>query len=286
MPDLAFTVGSVRAWLLDCGIFRYDGGLIFGAVPKSTWSAHYPPDEDNLVQVGLRPLLIQDGPHRTLVNTGLPPEDPGIPFDPPGHRPVSRALADLGVRAEQVSAVVLTHLHPDHIGGNLVTEDDTRRPAFPRARYLVQRAEAAACAYPNERTRADYSPEHLSALAASGGLDVLPGAHRVSPHVRLIPAPGHTDGHQVVRIEDGEETALYVSDLAIVPVQAERLAWISALDVEPMRTLESKRAILGQAVEAGTLLLFEHEPDPDRCAGYLEPSGKRWAFRPQPLSQL
>jgi len=284
VTDTSFSIGTVRGWLLDCGVFRYDGGLIFGAVPKASWSQYYPADEHNRVRIGLRPLLIQDGPHLILVNTGLPAEDPGIPFDPPGHRPVSRALAERGVSPEQVTAVVLTHLHPDHVGGNLITEDGEERLFFPDARCYVQRAEAAACAYPNERTRADYDPAHLAALAASGRLEVVAGTHPVSPHVRVEPAPGHTDGHQVVRIEDGGQSALYVSDLAIIPVQAERLAWISALDVAPMQTLESKREILGRAVEEGTLLLFEHEPDLQRCLGYLERQGKRWRYRPRPLT--
>ncbi len=284
MPPLSLRVGSVRAWLLDCGVFRYDGGLIFGAVPRATWERHYAPNHQHLVPIGLRPLLIRDGSDVILVDTGLPADDPGIPFDPPGHTPVARALDDLGVAPEEVTAVVLTHLHPDHIGGNLTGKGEDAGLAYPNARYYVQRDEAAACAYPNERTRADYSPEHLATLAASGRLRVIAGAFRLTEHVSLAPARGHTAGHQVVRIDDEGSSALYLSDLAILPVQAERLAWISALDVEPMQTLESKREILGRAMEEGTLLLFTHEPDQARCAGYLERQGKRLRFRPQPLT--
>lgn len=283
MPPLSVSLGSVRVWLLDCGVFRYDGGLIFGAVPRASWERHYAPDDRHLVPIGLRPLLIRDGSDLILVNTGLPAEDPGIPFDPPGHKPVAQALAEMGVDPAEVSAVVLTHLHPDHVGGNLVGENEGVGLAYSNARYYVQRDEAAACAFPNERTRADYSPEHLATLAASGRLQVIAGTFHLTPHVRLVPARGHTAGHQVVRIEDEGLSALYLSDLAILPVQAERLAWISALDVEPMQTLESKREILGRAVEEHTLLLFEHEPDPARCAGYLERDGRRWRFRPQAL---
>ncbi|NPV07360.1 MAG: MBL fold metallo-hydrolase [Anaerolineae bacterium] len=282
MPDIALRIGTVRAWLLDCGVFRYDGGLIFGAVPRATWERYYPPDADHLVPVGLRPLLIESGEGYVLVNTGLPPGDPGLPFDPPGYRPLEAALRELGVRGEEIVAVVLTHLHPDHTGGSLTSTDGALAPAFPAARYFVQREEAAAAAFPNERTRADYDPRQLQVLDESGALEVVAGTYRVNQHVWLVPAPGHTAGQQLVRIVSEGKSALYLSDLAIVPIQAERLAWISALDIAPMQSLESKRELLGRAVEEETLLLFEHEPDTSRSVGYLRPDGKRWRFEPSP----
>lgn len=280
MTDIALQIGSVRAWLLDCGVFRYDGGLIFGAVPRATWERYYQPNADHLVPIGLRPLLIEGTEGYVLVDTGLPAEDPGIPFDSPGHRPVPEALRDLGVSPEAITAVVLTHLHPDHIGSNFAPGHGRSVLAFPAAKYYVQREEAAAAAFPNERTRADYDPEHLRALGDTGALRVVAGTYRLDEHIWLVPAPGHTVGQQVVRIVSEGQSALYLSDLAIVPIQAERLAWISALDVAPMQSLESKREILGRAVEEESLILFEHEPDPNRSVGYLRPQAKRWRFEP------
>jgi len=280
MAHIELRVGGVEVWLLDCGAFRYDGGVIFGAVPKTSWQEYHAPDADNRISVGLRPLLIRQENGFLLVNTGLPEADAGVPFDPPGLEPIRQALAEVGVSPEEVTAVALTHLHPDHVGGNLVMDQGRLQPAFPRARYLVQRAEAAAASFPNERTRADYDPAQLEALRQAGVLEIVSGRQRLSKTVQLLPAPGHTPGQQCVHIADRGESALYTTDLAIVPVQAERLAWISALDTHPRQSLESKRDLLGRAVEEGTLLLFEHEPDDGRCLGRLLPNGKRWRFQP------
>jgi glyoxylase-like metal-dependent hydrolase (beta-lactamase superfamily II) len=284
MPDIVLRLGRLQAWLLDCGCFRYDGGVIFGAVPRTAWEQHYAPGADNQIVLGLRPLLIRDGEEWLLVNTGAPVGDPEFSMESPsgggvaGPTTCAAALARLGVRAEQVSAVVLTHLHPDHVAGNLERRGAGLAPAFARARYVVQRDEAAAAAYPNERTRADYELAQLRALEDAGVLQVVAGLMAVSPGVSLLPAPGHTPGHQCVRLASDGQLALYVSDLAILPVQAERLAWISALDTHPMTSLESKRELLGRACSEGSLLLFEHEPDAALAVGRLLPDGKRWHY--------
>jgi len=285
MAHIELKVGRVRAVLLDCGAFRYDGGVIFGAVPKTSWEAQYPADAENRIAVALRPLLVMQDEGHFLVNTGLPEDDPALLCDPAGPKSVRRALSDVGVRPEEIAAVVLTHLHPDHVGGNLV---DGVRLAFPRAQYLAQRAEVAAAAYPNERTRADYDPDQVRVLERLGALRVVSGRLRLNNGVTIVPAPGHTPGHQCIRVADGATSALYVSDLAMVPVQAERLTWISALDTQPMRSLESKRELLGRAVEEESVLLFEHEPEEARAVGRLLPDGKRWRYEagpPQPAAQ-
>ena len=280
MPDTEIRLGSLTAWLLDCGCFRYDGGVIFGAVPRATWQQHYAPDADNRISLGLRPLLIRDGDTWLLVNTGTLPGDPEFLFDPPGGRSVFEAMAGVGVRPDQVRSVILTHLHPDHARGCLLDEGDGSIPAFPGASYVVQREEAAAAYFPNERTRADYEGMPLRALEAAEALQLVAGSVALTNHVSLLPAPLHTPGHQCVRLACDGQTALYLSDLAILPVQAEHLAWISALDTHPMTSLESKRELLGRAFAEGTLLLFEHEPNPAMAVGRLVPDGRRWRYEP------
>jgi glyoxylase-like metal-dependent hydrolase (beta-lactamase superfamily II) len=279
MRTIELELQGLKAWLLDCGTFRHDGGVIFGPVPKQEWSKYCQADEANRILLAIRPLLVASESGYVLVNAGWAgPEGQG---SAPGTRPISAALGELGLEPESIAVVILTHLHPDHIGGLFLGSGTARRPFFARARHLVQRAEAAAAAYPNERTRADYDPGALRCLEEAGLLTLLPGSCRVDRHVRALLCPGHTPGHQCVRLESGMHSALYPSDLAALPVQAERLAWVQGLDLEPLRTLESKRSILGQAVEEGSYLLFEHEPDDERAVGRLVPSGKRWRFQPE-----
>jgi glyoxylase-like metal-dependent hydrolase (beta-lactamase superfamily II) len=271
MANIPVRIGSVRAWLLDCGGFPYDGGVLFGAVPRAAWQSHYTPDSQHRVRVAARPLLVEAEAGYILVDTGLPHGEPG-------GRPVTEALGEVGVVAEDITAVVLTHLHPDHVGGNLTARKPEPVAAFPNALYHVQRDEVAAAAFPNERTRADYEDAGVDLLQGLGRLNVVVGRQRLDRWVTLLPAPGHTPGQQCVSIVDGDAGALYVTDLAIFPVQAERFAWISAIDTHPMRSLESKRALLGLAAELGWLLLFEHEPEQARAVGRLETHGRRWRY--------
>jgi len=282
MSHIELEIGAVRAWLLDCGLFRFDGGLIFGAVPKLSWQKYYEADDSNHITLAVRPLLIRDRGQYILVNTGMPADERGhgFMFLSPGPQSIEDALADVGVRPQEIALVVLTHLHVDHLGGGLVYEGGQLLPTFPSARYVVQRSELAAASFPNERTRADYAGQEIEALRQMEQLSMVAGSQQLSRSVWVKPAPGHTPGHQCVVLRDGASSAVYVSDLAVVPVQAERLAWISALDTHPMTSLESKREILGAAADAGSTLLFEHEPSDTQAVGQLVRQERRWRYVP------
>jgi glyoxylase-like metal-dependent hydrolase (beta-lactamase superfamily II) len=165
----------------------------------------------------------------------------------------------VGVAPEDVDIVVNTHLHSDHCGGNTTLRDGEVVPTFPNAEYWVQRLEYADAAFPNERTRATYLAENFASLYESGQMRLVDGETEIMPGVRCVVTPGHTRGHQSVVIERGGQTALYTGDMATFAVHFERLAWLTAYDVEPLVNLETKRAWQRWALAHDALVLFPHD---------------------------
>jgi glyoxylase-like metal-dependent hydrolase (beta-lactamase superfamily II) len=172
-----------------------------------------------------------------------------------------------------VDVVLDTHLHFDHAGGN--TEIDAAGaavPAFPNARYVVQRGELEFARSDNERIRASYDKTHFEPIDAEGRFDLVEGEGRVGPRIEVLLAPGHTPFLHVPVVRTGEHTVAFLADL--VPT-ASHLAypWIMGYDVEPLRTLASKRRILPTASREGWRVVFEH--DRDLPLATLEEAGGR-----------
>lgn len=134
----------------------------------------------------------------------------------------------------------------------------TVRPAFPNARMVVQAGELHYATHTNERTAASYFPRNWDAIAAAGRLELVEGDREIVPGIAVRRTPGHTPHHQSVVIDGGGEVAVFLGDL--VPTQHHLpLPWIMGYDVEPLVTLESKRALLGAAADEGWTLIFEHD---------------------------
>ena len=256
--------GNLTLHLVSDGYLWLDGGGCFGLVPKVLWQEVVTPDELNRVRMTTRCLYIESEGVRILVNTGLGPKLTDKQKRVFGlERPdgdLLDNLARLGVAPEDVDIVIATHLHSDHFGGATTWGSDGEAvPTFPRAEFWVQRREWADARYPNEWTRGTYLPENLLPLEASGRLRLLNGDTVVTSEVRTLVTRGHTRAHQCVILESENQTAIYLSDLAPLTVNLERLAWIPAFDAEPMETLETKRRIRNWALAADVLLIFEHD---------------------------
>ena len=177
------------------------------------------------------------------------------------HGTLIEGLARLGVAPGDVEIVIDTHLHADHCAGNtILAPDGSAAAAFPNARYVVQRREYEDAMHPNERTRATYAPVNYEPLMQSGHLTLLDGDSEIVPGVRTVVTPGHTPGHQSVLFESKGQYALFVSDLASYAVHFEKLGWMTAYDVEPLVTLETKRRWQQWALDTNGLLIFQHDP--------------------------
>ncbi|MEW5959651.1 MAG: MBL fold metallo-hydrolase [Chloroflexota bacterium] len=270
--------------LLSDGLSWVDAGGAFGLVPRLVWEQRLPPDEQNRVPLALNSLLIRSAGKTILVDTGYGRK---LTDKMQFHAGLERtqgdlldALARLGVEPSDIDIVINTHLHLDHCGGNTIRQGERIVPTFPNAQYLVQRLEWADAIAPNERTAATYFPENYQPLQTAGQLKLINGPTPVTGQVRTAVTRGHTRGHQVVILESGGQTAIFIADMATLHYHFERLAWVTAYDVEPLESIETKRTWQQWAVENEALLIFQH--DTQLPTGKLRPDGKN--FKVEPVS--
>jgi glyoxylase-like metal-dependent hydrolase (beta-lactamase superfamily II) len=266
IPLAVFQVGAVRIDVVSDGYFLQDGGGVFGIVPRTLWEQHTgPPDEKHRLRLALNCLLVRDDGHTVLVDTGV-----GTKIEPrrretayPGdYGHLLEGLSALGVTPADITDVVNTHLHFDHCGWNTALVHGALIPTFPNARYFIHHAEWEAATHPNERTRATYLADNLTPLADSGQLELADGEVQVTPSLRLLPAPGHSDGHAVVVLSSRGETGIYMGDVVQHAAQIDRPAWVSAFDILPLVSMETKKRLVAQALATDALVLTTHAPYP------------------------
>jgi len=271
----SFTLGTLKCHSLESGTQCLDGGAMFGVVPKPLWSRRITPDDRNRIPLAMRCLLIEHPDGLVLIDTGLGNKEDakfrdiyGVDNAGPGGRTrLEAALAETGVAPADVRWVINTHLHFDHAGGNTWEEQDQNgvavggaRLTFPNATYVVQWGDLDFARHPNERTRTSYLPHNFEPVAEAGKWRLLHGDVDVLPGVSVRVTPGHVPYHQSVLVRSGGETLFYLAD--VMPTRHHLpLPWIMGYDLEPLRTLESKRKLVREALEEEWLLFFEHDPD-------------------------
>ena len=281
----SFTIGHFKAHAIQAGGQKLDGGAMFGVVPKPLWERRIKADERNRIQLGMRCLLIEHDRGLVLIDNGAGnKENPkfheiyGIEnAGADGRTLLEDGLRSLGHTTDDIALMIDTHLHFDHAGGNtFVDAGGAVHPTFRKARYVVQRGEYEWATKTNERTAASYFPHNFEPVVASGQFEFVSGEVEVWPGIRLLPTPGHTPHHQSVLIESDGAKAFYPADLT--PTSAHLpLPWIMGYDVEPLRTLETKRHILRRAVEEEWLFVFEH--DAQVMSGRVALDGKGYGLQ-------
>ena len=255
-------IGRYEIEIFSDGTFKLDGGAMFGVVPKVLWSREKPADDRNRVEMDMNCLLIRDPDgHVVVVETGagtkLTDKQRGM-FGIERPPALLDELARRGVRPEDVTLVVNTHLHFDHSGGNTRRDGDALVATFPRASYVFQRLEWLDAMAANERTRGSYYPDDFVPLEATGKVELVDEAVELLPGLRLDRVQGHTRGTQTVRVSDGKRTVFFSSDF--MPDRHHLpLPWIPAFDLYPLDTLEAKRTILARAVEEDWIVGFTHD---------------------------
>ena len=258
------TIGNIEIELINDARIINDAGGMFGLVPRALWSPFYPPDAENRIPVDHNCLLVRVGEKIIVVETGYGMKMSQKQIErfsltrPEGG--LVAGLAKRGIRPADVSLVINTHLHADHCSGNTFVENGQLAPTFPRAEYWVQRLEYADAAFPNERTRGTYFAENFAPLYQTGQMRLLDGEVEAAPGVRCVTTPGHTRGHQAVVFESGGQAAIYVADMASFAVHFANLAWMTAYDVEPLVTLETKRVWQRWALDHDARIIFVHDP--------------------------
>ena len=281
-------IGDFELIPLSDGTVWWDGGGSFGLVPKVRWEKLLPPDAQNRVPMSLRCLLVRTPQATIVVDAGMGDKvtremakQQNFVLERP-HGGLVDDLARHGVSPEDVDLVILTHLHVDHCGSSTRVLEGRLVPTFPRAKYWVQQREWDDAHHPNERTRATYLSANYDPLEASGQLCQLTGDTPITRGVRVAVAPGHTAGMQAIVIEPpgSGQAVVFMSDLAFFRWHLERLAWVSAYDLDPMTTIETKRRWQRWLVERQAFIVFQH--DTQVPVGRLVEQGDRYIVIPEP----
>lgn len=271
-------LGDYRVEIVPDTEFWLDGGAMFGVVPRDLWAAVCPPDEHNRIRMNMNCLFVETARERILIETGIgdkwSPKHAAM-YGITRQRSLSESLfAITGVKAEEITLVVNTHLHFDHAGGN-TSLDETGGAVvatFPNARYLVTQAEYDNAESPTERDRASYLVENWRPLRETGQLELKEADYEVVPGLTMETIPGHSRTMQCPRLERDGQVLFGFADL--VPMRAHlRLPWIMAYDLFPLETLEAKKRLLPQAAREKWICLFYHDPDAPLCR-LIEEDGK------------
>lgn len=262
-------IGDYRLEIIPDTEFRLDGGAMFGVVPRNLWSQVCVPDDQNRIRMNMNCVLIDAGKEKVLIETGIgdkwSAKEIGI-YGIERHRPLTETLLQkTGLRSDDITIVVNTHLHFDHAGGNTMLDQNGQVVStFRNARYFVSRAELEHADQPTERDRASYLPQNWAPLRESGQLETKDDDYEVVPGLRMETHPGHNRSMQCWRLQRDGRTVFGFADL--VPMRAHvRFPWIMGYDLYPVETLEAKKRLLPQAAHEDWLCLFYHDPEAPLC---------------------
>lgn len=242
--------------------FKVDGGAMFGVVPKVIWSRYFEADNRNNISLALRSLVVETDKRIVLIDTGIgDKQDENFmhSLHPYGGDGLVEGLKKGGYKKEDVTDVILTHLHFDHCGGSLErNEEGEIVPVFPNATYHVSKQQWENAFDPNIREADALLPENIFPLQDHGVLNLIRQKGKLFDGLELRMANGHTPGQLIPVIRFKNSTLIYGADLfptrAHVPVK-----YNMAYDLEVTQTMKEKELFLEEFSEPGTAILFEHD---------------------------
>jgi glyoxylase-like metal-dependent hydrolase (beta-lactamase superfamily II) len=258
----AIELGGLRITLVREDTYWWDGGVMFGVVPKTLWARKSTPDELNRLPLGLNCYIVETGAHTILLDTGggdkleaRARERMKLPATP---RPLPEAIAAAGIDPERIDIVVNSHLHWDHCGWNTMLTKSGPRPAFPRAVYYTRRGEWEHAHRRHPRDRVAYIDANYDPLVEAGRMRLIDEDAEVAAGVWLRLAPGHTRDMMVITAESDARTFCFLTDL--VPTAAHLTpTWITAFDLDPLQSVDSKLRWLTDAARGEWVCAFGHD---------------------------
>lgn len=254
-------IGKYQLQTIQSGFIGLDGGAMFGIIPKPLWEKTNPADGVNRVTLATRNLLLESDTRKILIDTGM-----GTKWDDKSRNiyrideelSLEKALSQKNISVNEITDVILTHLHFDHTGGSTKIENEKLVPTFPNAKYYVQKQNFEWAMNPSDRDRGSYIKENFEPLAKEGVLKLLTSLE-FDENISFEIINGHTFAQQMVKISDGSQTVLYCADL-LPFVSHIRLPYIMAYDLQPLVTLSEKKKYLKHAADENWVLYFGHDP--------------------------
>lgn len=264
--------------LFNISYFRVDGGAMFGVIPKALWSRSTPADENNTIVLSLNSLVIETDGHIILVDAGWGDKQDEKFFRHTylhGGTGLIGGLAGCGYKPEDITDVLLTHLHADHCGGCFVNNPEGgQSPVFSGATYHVSREQWEWAIENNPREEDAYLTENLKPFSESGRLSLIEDNGELWPGVTIRICYGHTPGLIVPEVRYKDRVFVYTGDL--IPTTAHiPLLWNMAYDLLPLITIAEKQELLGEALQNNYILLFQHDPVAECCTLNETPKGIR-----------
>lgn len=271
---------------LNTGLFKLDGGAMFGVVPKSIWQKLNPADENNLCNWAMRCLLIEVGERLILIDTGCGNKQDEKFFS---HyylnhdSSLEKAINQTGFQFSDITDVILTHLHFDHVGGATIWNKERTKavPTFPNAKYWVSKKQLDWAKNPNAREKPSFMSENFMPLIETGQLNFIDknqdfGAQELS----FLIVNGHTESMLIPKINLNGKTICFMADL-IPSVAHIPLPYIASYDIRPLEAMKEKEAFLMEAYKNEYLLFFEHDPANEMSDLKLTEKGIRYGNKGQ-----
>ncbi|MEO7649967.1 MAG: MBL fold metallo-hydrolase [Bryobacteraceae bacterium] len=258
------TAGDFQITLVREGVYHWDGGAMFGVVPKTLWGTKFHADEQNRVALAFNCYIVETGAHTVLIETGG-----GNKMDdrarermklPAGSTPLPQVISAAGVDPDRIDIVINTHLHWDHCGWNTTVAGGIVKPTFPRATYFTRRGEWDHAHERHVRDRVSYIDANYDPLVDSGQMQLLDDDREIVPGVSVHLAPGHNSDMMVVTAASNGGVFCFFSDL--VPTAAHVTpSWVPAFDLFPLQSIESKTRWLTRAAKGDWLCGWGHDAE-------------------------
>ena len=254
----------MKLYAINSGHFKLDGGAMFGVVPKSIWNKSNPADQNNMCSWALRCLLIEDGNRLILIDNGMGNKQDEKFFGYyylHGNDTLQKSLNKYGFEMDDITDMVLTHLHFDHCGGSIKYNSNKTNlePAFKNAKYYCNEKHWNWATQANSREKASFLKENILPIKESGQLNFIDSQSTLITDLSFIEVNGHTEGMMLPIIKYKESTLAYMADL-IPSVGHLPIPFVMGYDVRPLETLKEKELILKTALDNDWTLFFEHDP--------------------------
>lgn len=264
----------MKLYSIETEHFKLDGGAMFGVVPKVIWNKLNPADENNLCNWAMRCLLIEDGNKLILIDNGVGNKQDTKFFGHyylHGEHTLDSSLKKAGFSKDDITDVILTHLHFDHCGGSIDRVGDRLVPAFKNAMYWSNEVHWDWAVNPNDREKASFLKENILPIKESGQLQmvkkqssIINGPSYIIPQLSFRFVNGHTESMMLPQIEYNDHTIVYMADL-LPSVHHIPMPYVMGYDMFPMTTLNEKKSFLPEALEQNYVLFFEHDPVNECC---------------------
>ncbi len=258
----------MRIQKIETGLFKLDGGAMFGVVPKSLWSRKIKPDENNLCTWAMRCLLIEANNRLVLIDTGLGDKQSEKFFSyvqPHGDANLVDSIHKAGYSLNDITDVILTHLHFDHVGG-AVSKDKhgSLRPTFSNANYWSHSQHWNWAVHPNAREKASFLTENFEPLMVNEQVKFIDEEPLEIPEIDFIIANGHTESQIIPIISYNDKKLVYCADL-LPSIYHIPMAYVMGYDVRPLVTMAEKQSLFQDAIDEEHVLLFEHDNNHEAC---------------------